>query len=197
MSELGQQILLLSKEGLSYQEIALKLSCAKSTVCYYINPTQKNKSRLRTQKRRKKHPFISKREHFLGSKKTKYKNYKTQNTVRKKLQLKIETFFQDRKNNMKYQKPDFTLEEVIDKFGENPKCYLTGKLIDIYKPHTYHFDHIKPVSRGGDNSLDNLGICIKEANMAKSNLTVEEFIELCQTILNYQAAKSGIEPETK
>lgn len=76
-----------------------------------------------------------------------------------------------------------TEQQVIDKFGENPKCYLTGKEIDISKPRTYQFDHKVPASRGGTNTIDNLGICSRTANLAKSDMTHDEFIEFCKTVL--------------
>ena len=63
--------------------------------------------------------------------------------------------------------------------------YLTGDKIDIYDTKSYHFDHIIPLSKGGSKSIDNLGICTKEANMAKYNLTKDEFVELCRKVVLY------------
>ena len=60
-----------------------------------------------------------------------------------------------------------------------------GEQLDITKPRDYVFDHMIPRSRGGDNSLDNLGLCTKQANMAKSDLTPEEFIQFCKKVLEY------------
>jgi len=47
----------------------------------------------------------------------------------------------------------------------------------------YWFDHIVPRSRGGQNTLENLGIAIPEANKAKGNLHLNEFLNLCEMIL--------------
>lgn len=77
----------------------------------------------------------------------------------------------------------------LKKFGDNPKCYLTGEPINIWKTNTYNFDHIKPLSQGGESTLDNLGICTKEANMAKHDKTPEQFFELCVKILQYNGYK--------
>ena len=82
-----------------------------------------------------------------------------------------------------------TFNEVMKKFGDNPKCYLTGLPIDIKDTRSYHFDHIIPTSRGGTNTLDNLGICTKAANMAKSDMTPDELYDLCKLIISHQETK--------
>ena len=46
-----------------------------------------------------------------------------------------------------------------------------------------------PASRGGDNSLNNLGITHKVANTMKSDLTPEELIEWCKKILEFNNYK--------
>lgn len=84
----------------------------------------------------------------------------------------------------------FTARDVIDKFGDNPVCYLTGRPIDLDATSSYHFDHIVPVSKGGGNGLDNLGLLCKEANIAKSNLSVQELLDLCKEILDHHDSDS-------
>ena len=114
-----------------------------------------------------------------------------QNVVPRKLRRKIEDFsisvLRDKNNirQKKKQKPLFTLEEFLEKTGDSPICYLTGQPIDISKPKSYQFDHKIPRSRGGDNSLDNLGLCVNRANRAKYDLTPEEFYYLCKDIVEY------------
>jgi CRISPR/Cas system Type II protein with McrA/HNH and RuvC-like nuclease domain len=78
----------------------------------------------------------------------------------------------------------FTLEQLMEKIGNSPKCYLTGEEIDLSKSRTYSLDHIIPRSKGGDNSLENCAIACSEANQAKSNLSLEEFISLCQSVVD-------------
>lgn len=104
-----------------------------------------------------------------------------------KFKVKIRQF------NKGYPVAKLTPEEVVEKFGYETICYLTGAKVDLRKPQTYQFDHIIPRSRGGDNSINNLGISISEANKAKHSLTPEEFIELCRKVLahnGYDVTKS-------
>ena len=89
----------------------------------------------------------------------------------------------------KREKLAFTPDDVINKFGESPVCYITGKKIDIYNTKSYHFDHKLPRSKGGLNTLDNLGICTKQANMAKNDMTEDELIQFCKDVLIYRGFK--------
>jgi 5-methylcytosine-specific restriction endonuclease McrA len=79
----------------------------------------------------------------------------------------------------------FKTQELLSKIGENPICYLTGRPIDLLDGKSYHLDHIIPKNRGGQNSLDNCNIACKDANQAKGNLLYDEFIVLCQEVLNF------------
>jgi len=183
------KIIELRNSGKTYDQIQEELNCSKGTISYHIGDGQKEKYRKRKIKhRRKQHPFARKLETFKSSKPS-IRQLKNTNKVKKQIQLKLETFFRDRKNKMKYQKPTFTIEDVINKFGENPECYLTGDPINIYEPKTYHFDHIIPVSKGGENTLDNLGICTAQANFVKSDLRLSELLSICEKILKKHSKK--------
>lgn len=183
MSILSEQILDLRKNGYSYRKIAKFLNCSYSIVCRTCDPTQKEKSRLRVLKKGR-HPFHHKMCNFKRINITTNTKplTKTQN-IYKLIQSKI-LYFTNQKGDI-YMKPSFTVQDLLNKFGNNPVCYLTGESIDIYKPRTYHFDHIIPRSRGGTNDIDNLGICTKAANQAKNDMTPDEFFNLCKVILEY------------
>lgn len=79
----------------------------------------------------------------------------------------------------------FTAEELREKLESNPRCYLTGRSVDLLAPATYQLDHIHPASRGGTNELDNCGLVCKPANMAKGNMLHSEFLELCREVLEH------------
>lgn len=66
--------------------------------------------------------------------------------------------------------------------GTKQKCYLTGRSIDLEKDN-YQLDHKIPVSKGGTNDISNMGIACPEANYSKSDLTIEEYLNLCKEVL--------------
>lgn len=183
---LKNQILELRSQNLSYKQICEILNCSKSTVCYYLGKNQKIKTFYRKkQSKIKEHPFRKKIDSFLSFKKRGISNI-SKNNFKTNIRYKILSFNGDITS---MNKALFTLDQAIEKITENPKCYLTGDDIDIYNTNSYHFDHIIPRSRGGDNSLENLGICTKQANMSKSNLTPDEFIFLCKKVLEHNGYK--------
>ena len=169
-----ESILKLREEGKTYNEIKKLLNCSKSTISYYCGDDQKEKTKNRTKKRRE-NILLTKIERF------KYrKNRGLKEGVRK---------FNKRDNKTKGKinkeiKETFNVDDVINKFGIDTICYLSGEKINLYEDD-YNLDHIIPSSRCGKNSLDNLGILHKIVNMMKSDLTPEELIDWCIKILKY------------
>lgn len=181
-----EQIQKLRAEGLGYKKIAKILGCSRSLVVYHSDINGKDKLNKRMRQRRKKlHPYKVKLTKFTENmKKKERKDSIWKQPTRHKIYMKILRFQNDnRKVHMSLK--EFTVDDIINKFGENPKCYLTGEDIDIYKPNTYHFDHIIPRSKGGPSTIDNLGICTKQANQAKTNMTPDELIQFCKNVLSY------------
>lgn len=200
-------ILELKNQGLSNSDVAKQLKCSKSSITYHLSLDCRNKSKLRLKKLRMKyHPYKTKTDRFLlrhtnGKVKPKH-SAKWKSLLHHKIKMFCMTHQQRKIKNMnksvELSPNNFTYKDVLEKFGETPKCYLTGKNINIYDPRTYQFDHIVPVSRGGDCSLDNLGICTKQANSAKSDMTKDEFINFCREVIKYQdsikVTQAGVEP---
>jgi CRISPR/Cas system Type II protein with McrA/HNH and RuvC-like nuclease domain len=83
----------------------------------------------------------------------------------------------------------FTYQDALKHLGgTTTKCYLTGRIINILEDD-YCLDHIVPVSKGGTNDLKNMGITIPIVNASKSNMTVEEYLNLCKEVLEYNGYK--------
>lgn len=181
-----EKILLLKSQGLSYNQISTQLGCSRSLVCYYLGTNQKEKTLERQNKRRSIiHPYKKKLEYFLR----KPRNYKSRNNqilkFKSLIYYKIRCFL----NYPVGEIMAFNHEDIIKKFGENPKCYLTGDDINIYEPRTYQFDHIIPKSRGGQNTLDNLQLCTKQSNYSKRDMTPDEYFNLCKKVLENNGYK--------
>lgn len=79
----------------------------------------------------------------------------------------------------------FTEQDVINKFGEQPICQYTGKLLNYNAPHGFSLDHIIPSSKGGTNTLENMAICSYQVNLAKNTLSKSEFISLCRDVVTH------------
>lgn len=186
-----KQILELRSQGLTYLQISQSLNCSKSVVNYHCGKGQKQKNYERGKRNRiKQHPYYFKFYHFLNKNKISKKqapNYSL--SIRSLIRGKIKGFCRKYKS-MKYVTPNFSVDDVIQKFGDNPTCYLTGELIDIHKPRTYQFDHIIPRSKGGTNTLDNLGICTKQINQSKRDMTPDEFVNMCKRVVQYNESKN-------
>lgn len=100
------------------------------------------------------------------------------------LKNKIIRFHRDKKL-WKYPPMTFKAKDLLEKIGENPICYLTGRPINLLDGQSYHLDHIIPKNKGGENSLENCNIACRDANQAKGNLLYDEFILLCEEVLDF------------
>lgn len=167
-----EKILKLKEEGRSQIEISKILNCSKSTVSYYINGLSEEK---RLEKNRKLREWKKK----VG--------YKSSNKFQEKLHSRIRHFCK-RSNSGRDMKKSITFDtkELIKKFGMAFKCPLSGREINLENFETYEFDHLLPVSKDGDNSIDNLQILSKEINQMKGGLTNEQLINNCIEILENQ-----------
>lgn len=184
MTDLGRKIFELREQGVSRKKIAKILSCSTGSITYHLSGEKgREKGRLRINKYRIMHPFKIKLRKF---KDRIYKNkiISSKSSIKKSIYAKIRTFHKiNHKEYISMENANFTVDEVIKKYNDNPRCYLTGESININKPSSYAFDHIVPRSRGGTNTLDNLGICTKKANASKTDMTKDEYIEHCKAVL--------------
>lgn len=171
-----EEILKLRSEGKTYNQIKEILKCSKSIIAYYCNNTTKEKTLNRTKERRK---------NLILSKLERFKHRKKERNIKESIRKFKKS---GTKNQMKDVKETFKWESILNKFGENTFCYLSGELINLYE-NDYNFDHIIPTSRGGDNSFENLGILHEKVNQMKFNMMNDEFIEWCIKILKFNGYK--------
>jgi 5-methylcytosine-specific restriction endonuclease McrA len=180
---LKEDILKLREKGKSYRDIAFLLNCSKSLISYHcnsgstklkVNSYHKNKDTKNKAIMKKLNSFKSR--HIPKCITTKTAGFKRTTSRNKTVVNNIKEF-------------NYTTQDVLDKIGSNPKCYLTGKSIDLFKGETYEFDHIIPIKLGGTNDLSNLQITLTEANHAKGQLMLDDFYKLCETILKYRDSK--------
>lgn len=164
----------------SYQQTCERFKCSKSTVYYHVSEKGKSQNVERNRRfRSNAEPLKIKFEKFINRIYTEKEN-RDKNSIKKVIYDKISDF---QRKGFKMSDDKFTYEDLVNKIGPNPRCYLTGEIIDLSKPKTYQLDHIIPKSRGGTNTIDNVGLCTKKANISKSNLTKDEYIELCKQVL--------------
>lgn len=176
-----EQILELRSKGYSYKKIVEELGCSIGTVSYHCGEGQKEKKTIRSKLHKVANPLVYKIYKFkLDRPQAKAKVGKVG------IRAKVRDFQRNRSENGSYSSGrdfNFTTEDLLKCLGDDPSCYLTGKTIDLSKPETYSLDHVIPASKGGQNILDNLGLASRKANMAKSDSSLEEFIEMCYDVL--------------
>ena len=178
-----EKILELRSKGHTYNQIQKELNCSKSLISYHCGQGQKEKTKNRNKKNRTWKATLQTKISSFANKKPKEINNRIQKSEFLQLINSKVCQFTSQGKNMN----SLTTEQFMREYeGKEIVCYLTGEVIDISKPRTYNFDHKIPVSRGGDNSIDNLGICTKAANQAKHDMTPEEFFEFCKKVINYQ-----------
>ena len=66
------------------------------------------------------------------------------------------------------------------------RCALTGRELT---PENCSLDHVLPLCKGGAHSKDNAQLVVTEANKAKGMMTDDEFIQLCQDVVDEHAKK--------
>ena len=157
-----EKILELRREGKSYKEIERILGCSRGTISYHCGNGQKEKTEIR----RRNH-----RSTLNGILKRKKDNFSCANGRRIGAGKRIHL--------------NFSADKFKEKIVSNPTCYLTGRNIDLFRPRTYHCDHIISVSKGGKCSLNNMGLACKDANMAKGDMSLDDFLTLCREVLEH------------
>lgn len=178
--KIGEQIKKLHQSGKTYREICDELSCSKGTVAYHVGKNVKEKQKNYSEKHRVQRTVSRKIDTFYSEyDPTDHKSYFYD--VIKRIDKKIMWFTGENKMSKR-----FTYQELLNKIGDDPTCYISGDKINIADTRSWHLDHIIPKSKGGDNSLENCDVCTRQANMSKTDMTPDEFFAFCQKVLENQ-----------
>lgn len=182
-SELGQKIIDLRQQGLSYTKIAEKLNCSKSTVSYHCLESSRNKTKERFIKNKALCPWKYKLMEKVSNFRTRvydHEPYHKCEDWNKKFRTSVSRF-----KNRGTRMEEYTYQEALKYLGGTQlKCYLTGISINILEDD-YQLDHILPISKGGTNELSNMAIACVAANQMKGGLTNEELFSWCKKILEH------------
>jgi len=177
---LNKKIIALRQKQCSFRQIAKQLNCSISTVSYALRKKTRDKAKKKfddipsyIRKIRKK-IYSFKNPRIPKNEKPAWYISKSPRQISKSISAKASRF---------QRTMTFNYKDVYKKYGDHFPCALTGRPIDFNKPETYEYDHIQPLSRGGENTLSNLQILCPEANQAKGSLTDQEFIELCKEVV--------------
>lgn len=88
--------------------------------------------------------------------------------------------------------PNFQYNHLLKrlyKSGNLPINY--GFYGGVLTPNNVSLEHLRPFSKGGKTTLDNLVLATKENNSARSNLPLKDFINI-DMVRKYLAQFSGI-----
>lgn len=80
----------------------------------------------------------------------------------------------------------FTYKDVLNKFGQTPRCYLSGKEIDWHDKYSYQLDHVIAKAEGGLSNLDNLDLLSPICNQIKFVWDIPLLMKVIRSIVKYQ-----------
>ena len=78
------------------------------------------------------------------------------------------------------------LREILEE--QDYKCALTGAELT---PENTAFDHRIPLGQGGSSEKENLHAVIKQANISKSDMSMQEFMDICAKVIKHSGSEYG------
>lgn len=150
-------------------------------------PEQKEANRLNAAKRRREQPG-----HVREIARRCYANGGAERQRDARQRKKAEDFFGYRIQFARRFNPAITVDDLKALWdAQGGRCALTGEVLEARCGENglaadgavAQLDHIQPVTRGGSHELSNLRWVTTRVNLAKRNLTDEEFLALCQAVV--------------
>lgn len=188
MSNLPEQIRKLRDEKkLTIKKICEKLNISKYTFEYwYRNKKDWNAKRMRVFRS----TVNGKIQTFVNRKERKQKPPEKTYTIKiENLRKQIWKRVKKMANAKTTTDKAGLATALLEKFTKEPFCYISGEKIDLTELHTWQIDHITPISKGGLNTIENLGLVSKMSNRFKHSLTLEELEILSRKFLEKRGFK--------
>ena len=89
---------------------------------------------------------------------------------------------------------NITASQVLDLVKDQDfHCAISGRKLT---PETASLDHIVPLGRGGEHSIENVWVVDHRINLAKGTMTVEEFVSMCRDVVQHQDSGPRTQKDT-
>lgn len=86
-------------------------------------------------------------------------------------------------------KKNITASQVLALVNDQGRrCMISGRELT---PETASLDHIVPLGRGGEHSIENVWIVDHQVNLAKGTMMLEEFVSMCRDVVHWQELRRG------
>ncbi len=80
--------------------------------------------------------------------------------------------------------PKLTARQVLDMIQrQGYRCAISGRELT---PATAVLDHIVPIAKGGEHSIENVWVVHTHVNTAKGWMTMAEFLSVCRDVVRHQ-----------
>ncbi len=118
-------------------------------------------------------PRLEKLRSGYPQRKTRQAEYYREHNQKPESKFKARSRGHRRRSALINAKGSFTTDEIKELYNlQDGRCGYCG----IPLKFGYHADHMNPISKGGDNTIENILLTCPECNMAKHDKTLEEWM---------------------